>query len=230
MPISLLAVAAAMSLGQFDRFGSTSESGRLLATRRPYALNVVDDVRRPGFNGRLWIGHPIIGGTAGPYLQDLGEPGPLSYGADQDRSSYLYAHIGQLALSLDPWTAIPEEGMYPFEDARNQWLKENGYTGGVRTFVNDLYLFRRDAQPTSLTSITPHASFQLAPDMPRHQGRMRVLAPTSSHAPAALAAVFASGAGDPARISWPMNAPIAMAKVTHLGTTAVAMRVAQASK
>ena len=41
-----------------------------------FSAGMADDVRRPGYNGRVWVSRPIIGGIQqGPYAIDSGSPG-----------------------------------------------------------------------------------------------------------------------------------------------------------
>jgi hypothetical protein len=219
MAVSLVALAAALSLVQVDGLSMRSDADRPLATRRPYPAGRADDVRRPGFNGLLWQSLPIIGGVQGPYAIDRGEPGPLAYGASQWDFSTVYARVDQLIVGVDPWERLPEGGLSRLEDARNLWLKERGYTGGVRTFVNDLYLPQAGVQLASITGITPtpRATIQLAPDAPRVQRRMRVQAGSGVGAITLLS-------DTPGRISWPDSAP------SHLkGRTALLARGGRAS-
>ena len=101
--------------------------------------------------------------------------------------------------------SIDAEGLKRLEAARNFWLKEQGYTGGVRTFVNDLYAWKQaeaktaDETQASTTVPTPRATLTLPADMPIQRRRIRVDAGDSQP-------VVCPGAG-PARVSWPMAAP-----------------------
>ena len=58
---------AATTLGtpghHYTTYYPTRNDGRHLATARPYPANIVDSTARPGFNGRVWIGREIVGGT-----------------------------------------------------------------------------------------------------------------------------------------------------------------------
>lgn len=71
-------------------------------------------------------------------------PGPRAtptaaerYGAAGAEDAVVYVRVGTQVVAIDPWTRIPEEGLSGLEAGRNQWLRERGYTGGVRTFTND---------------------------------------------------------------------------------------------
>lgn len=195
---SLLIVAAAAASIHSDRFGAWGAREELLATPAPYIQGRADDVHRPGFNGRLWISVPVIGGMSGPWPRGHGNPGPHAYGASWDHAAVVYARVGTQVIALDPWTALGSEGLGHLERARQAWLKERGYVGGVRTFVNDAVIWG-DRQVAA--AITPRATIEVPADAPRHRSRMQVNA-------AAARAVLADG--QPVRISLPPNAPAAL--------------------
>lgn len=142
-----------------------------LATMPDYPVGRVDDVRRPGFNGRLWLGETFIGGVQGPYPLAWGSPGPTAYGASDRDFSEVHARVGHQVVTISPWISISTEGLKNLEAARNEWLKREGYVGGVRTFVNDLYVF---AEPT-LAQREPRATIQLPIDMPSFRSRQQVM-------------------------------------------------------
>jgi hypothetical protein len=60
------------------------------------------------------------------------------------------------------------------EDARQQWLKDNNYVGGVRTFVNDAVLYNLPAPKPRTQSIEPRGVIQLNPEVPAYKSRMKV--------------------------------------------------------
>jgi len=242
MLLSLMALAGAAAVGevinhygQDGHYGGVRRDQRPLATGFLYPPGMVDDVRRPGYNGRLWVGRPIIGGIQqGPYAVDTGTPGTDAYGAfgaDADPSNVVYARVCHLVVGVDPWQTIPEQGYSRYEHARNFWLKEQGYTGGVRTFVNDLNVWKPESgqaqASTAGSDPTPRATIQLPADMPRQRRRIRVDA--GGPAPAQL--VVCPGEG-PARISWPMAAPERAVARTATGMliTQAPTRVVSASK
>ena len=150
--------------------------GRPIATAAPYATAMADDVHRPGFNGRGWATRPIIGGMQGPYATDeslLAE----RYGGYGDEDATVYARVGSLVVGINAFEGIPQNGLRRFEQARNFWLQEQGYSGGVRTFVNDLYLYRPPAEPDATSASArpePRATIQLPADLPRRSNRLRV--------------------------------------------------------
>lgn len=166
--------------------GPYRETDRVLATRRPHPAGGVDDVRRPGNNGRLWISRGYIGDPEGRFprdeVRDWGSPGPAAYGAAEDDASTVKVRVDQVAVGINPWESIPEAGYQHLERGREEWLKERGYTGGVRTFTNPV--FRREPAapapaPAAMTAKTipePRAVFELPPDMPRFKKRQEVMA------------------------------------------------------
>lgn len=176
---------------------------RPIATRAPYPEARADSVHRPGFNGRLWLTTPIIGGTEA-YATDSGNPGAEAYGAAGNEHATVYARVGHVVVGISPWHRIDTGGLKRLESARNFWLKERGYTGGVRTFVNDAYLPRAeaDASTTADEAVAakkpglpePRATIKLPADIPRNPGRLRV---DAGRVPGQAAA----------RVSWPESAP-----------------------
>ncbi len=195
---------------------------RPVASLPAYPYSVADDVRRPGFNGRLHVTRPIIGGLPGHYPQAHHEPGPEAYGAYLNQCEAVPVRIGLLTISVSPWAAWHEQGHDDIEYARQFWLKENGYTGGVRTFVNDVYLFEAVEQlrdEPRAAKPEPAAIIELAPDAPRHKRRLRVDATPARGATAAAAILRQEGV---MRISWPDAAPAdAVARTMANGGTIV---------
>jgi hypothetical protein len=151
-------------------------NGRALATPRPYAPNRVDDVSRPGFNGREWIGRPNIGPRTTQWPLDWSDPGPAAYGAGEYDDPTVYALVGQTVVTFSPWEAFEGIGLSHLESARQDWLKEQGYTGGVRTFRNEAYSGTRVAA----SKIEPRATIQLGPEITKFKSRMQVRTPAKS--------------------------------------------------
>lgn len=172
--------------------------GSLLATMPNYPAGRADNVHRPGFNGRLFIGRPIIGGRPEQWPMGWGDPGPAAYGAYENDGSQVYARTNTLVQTVSPWISIPQGGLNDLEQARNEWLKENGYVGGVRTFVNDAYMpvqMASGEQIPARRQITPSATIQLPADMPSFRYRQQVMhlkagdrVSLPGHAPAAMLA------------------------------------------
>lgn len=119
-----------------------ADGGRDLLNPIPYPHNRVGEVNRDGANGRMWIGRGFIGGERTYRPIDWAGPGPDRYGAAENDGSIVYTRRGFTTVAFTPWVQItgadrgPSVGLEDFERARAQWLRENGYTGGVRTIVN----------------------------------------------------------------------------------------------
>jgi len=157
--------------------------GRMVATPRPYPAGRADDVHRPGFNGRVWIGRTARSreGAAPEYALDWRRPGPAAYGAAEDDSSTAYIRIGHNIVGISPWET---QSFSRLEEGRRQWLDERGFTGGVRTFVSDAALRQAgsgegvDASPVAVrpaaTDPEPLIIIELPEDQPRQKSRMRV--------------------------------------------------------
>jgi hypothetical protein len=198
-----LIAATVASVGVVHYVGHGTDA-RPIATPAGYPAAMADDVRRPGFNGRLWVDRPILGAIQqGPYAIADGSPGPDAYGAFDRPDATVYARVGHLVVGVNAWDSIDQEGLKRLEHARNFWLKEQGYTGGVRTMVNDANLWMRQEPPAPEHASAggvplPRATITLPADLPRQHRRLRV--------DAAPAPVRLPGDG-PARISWPDTAP-----------------------
>ncbi len=172
--------------------GPYRDKDRVLATRAPYPEGGVDDVRRPGNNGMLFESRGFIGDPEGKYPRmyraDWGSPGPAAYGAPEDDMSAVFVRVGETTVAINPWEAIPEAGYQRLERGRDAWLKERGFTGGVRTFTNPV--FRRETRPETVSAAQskklpePRAVFELPPDMPRFKKRQEVEATPGMSAPA----------------------------------------------
>jgi hypothetical protein len=148
-------------------------------------------------NGRLWVGRPIIGGVTGS-VRENAEDGAASYGAyGMGRETIVVRVPGVFAFEqarygeIRPWEQVRTDNTSPYsnsftrvhtkmarrlEEARQEWLKENNFVGGVRTFVNDAALYG-PAQHASTARPEPRGVIELAPDTPRFKSRMRVQAP-----------------------------------------------------
>lgn len=111
-----------------------SNHDRVLATPPPYPLHRADDSRRPGFNGRLWIGETFDQGFRNP--RAWGDPGPTYFGASNRHARLAFVRIGTQVIAVSPWVRLDEASFPAHERGRSAWLKERGYTGGVRTHVN----------------------------------------------------------------------------------------------
>jgi len=163
-------------------------------------------VHRPGFNGRVWQGTVRIGPRDGAYAQD---GCAAQYGA-VDSGEWVMARVNTEVVGFSPWCAMRENGLKRLEASRQEWLKEQGYVGGVRTFVNDAYAPRpevvavageRSAGDAKRT-IEPRAVIQLAPEVTKLRKRMqvRVVEPDAKMERSVTVAVrVAPMAGEPER-------------------------------
>ncbi|QOI99060.1 MAG: hypothetical protein HRU70_00560 [Phycisphaeraceae bacterium] len=190
-----------------------------LLSPRSYPAGRADSVRRPGFNGRLWVGEICIGGVES-YPLDSGDPGTLAYGARGLEHEQAFVRVGPYAVGVNPWASVQPAGRelanrigWRLEDERNLWLKEQGFVGGVRTFQNDLTTLgmtgRSDAQAVDLT---PKAVIPAPTDVPKFRPRMQVRSTTT--VPAGLVAGIATGE---ARVSMPATVSIRSAPVVASG-------------
>lgn len=162
----------------------------------------------PLINGRLWVNRPMMGPEPAPLVPLFRSPGPEYYGAIDNLDARVPVRVGHVVVSISPWERIDQPGLRRLEEARQFWLKENNYTGGVRMFINDRHLWappgthaetsgvqtftngRQQAEESEIPRAVPEprATIQLAPDQPRRRRPLRV--------------------EDTGRISWPMAAPI----------------------
>lgn len=146
-----------------------------LLAQRPFKVGV-DDVRRPGFNGMNWNGT-----NPGPANGAAGDCYAASYGAAGQESAVILIHAGpRHIVALNPFAPVPTftadgQPMPPelvknLQSQRSRWLNDNGYTGGVRTFTNEMAKPKKDA-----SAIKPRAIIELNPEAPRLKSRMQVL-------------------------------------------------------
>jgi hypothetical protein len=177
--IGMLLVATAMHGGTPYRVEATA---RPIASAPAYPAGMADDVRREGFNGRLWVTRPVMGGLNAAPNAAWPAPGPDAYGAYGQEGGVVRARVGHLVVPISPWTSWNKQGHRTLEDARSFWLAEQGYTGGVRTFVNDAVLFEAARRARAGAAIEeapvagprPRAIIEIAPDAPRQRQRLRV--------------------------------------------------------
>lgn len=222
---SLVAVSASFTAALASFAGAASAQVRheynyhnvqgQLSTRPLYPVGRADSVRRPGFNGRLWISRPIIGGMAEDYPLAWGDPGPAAYGADEYDGSTVHATIGQTDVAFSPWEHVQGRGNKSLAMSRNKWLRDHGCTGGVRTFVNDLFshYYTTSGQRVSMAQaeaqdppqqeqggVQPRATIHIPLDQPRFRSRMQVNTGST-------AIVKFANADNTLRVSWPDAAP-----------------------
>lgn len=191
---SLALLAAVASADPFARAGYAPHIGngvRQIVNPAPYPATRADDAARPGFNGRLWFGPVVMGGVTTPFVADSANPGAASYGALPGGREQVYARVGELVVAINPFHRWNDNVHPAFERARAEYLQEQGYTGGVRTFMNDAnFLGQMQVMPARADAgaadtadapaaidprhIQPRAVIELAPDAPRFRSRMRV--------------------------------------------------------
>ncbi len=163
-------------------FTSPNSGVRQIATPRAFPTNVRDSLRRSGFGGRMWISASV-----GSF--DSQEPGASAYGAHVGDDTIIYGRIAHLAISMSPWQVQSERRL---EAARQEWLKENNFTGGVRSFVNDasLAVLLMDSSgaadaPAAVrvrTPIAPRGVIEVSPEATKFRQRMQVRAnPNTPH-------------------------------------------------
>ncbi len=223
--MSIVLLTVVLSVGQVQHFEARRSPLDLAQIPAPYPADMVDSNRRPGFNGRLWVSRPRMGGLE-VWARDSGSPGAEAYGAfGLEDASFtaridgLFKHTPVLAFEISPWQHIDAHDPSPYsnpysratrivagrlEEQRQKWLRDQGFTDGVRTFMNDATVWGVHAGEEAEARIPePAATIQLPPDMPRNKGRLRVDAePAAAPAPETLRA---------ARVSLPPGAPAQVA-------------------
>lgn len=182
--LSILAASAMLAVGHVECVGGCGSG-----CRDSYPANTVDSTRRPGFNGREWANRPIIGGVDA-WAHDCGNPGPEAYGAWGQCHRTMYVHVGNQVMGMSPWTRVDQETLHRYELARDAWLRRHNYTGGVRTFTNDLYRpeFAGLVAVEEASLPTPRATIFLPPDMPLRRPTPMVDAGTRISMPAYMTA------------------------------------------
>jgi len=158
--------------------------GRLL-NAVPYPMNRTDDPRREQL-GRLW--HPRTPVGSRSIINELpqGFPGAAGYGATSGQNEdviFVRSETGLPNIAISPFDTIDDftfqtiEEQIPFigrtrtmtklrkdevltelREAKNQWLREQGYIQKVRTHVNAATLVRdRDPIVRDASTIEPRA-------------------------------------------------------------------------
>lgn len=150
-----------------------------VADRKSYPEGRADSVRRPGFNGAAWSGETVIGGVDS-WAVDSGSPGAAAYGAVGQEDMIAHLRVGPYVIGVNPFEEIRAEGkeiprqiLAKMEEARNQWLRDHGYVGGVRTFMNDA---KPISEPKQAIDLTPKAVIPAPTDLPKTRSKMEVRA------------------------------------------------------
>jgi hypothetical protein len=195
MSAMLAAMTAAMVTGQLNQpYIGTPHSGRsdrerTLVAPPPYPYKIADNVRRPGFNGRLWVSSNTKIGGIESYRYGPTNPGAAYYGADERTNFAIPVRVQHVITTVGPWQRVVTDGsaaqgnLARMERGRVQWLKEHNFIGGTRTFVNQASLHSE----VVATNIEPRATIKVPANMIRPRLEVR--------------------ADEPFTISWPHQTP-----------------------
>ncbi|MCB9840607.1 MAG: hypothetical protein H6809_03020 [Phycisphaeraceae bacterium] len=173
--------------GRANFLGRQLNDGRLLATPSPIPANGVYSVRGDGSNNRLWISRGVTRDFE-PAL-DWGRPGPAHYGAPEDPYVRVYVREGASMITVSPWSELHTNGLRNAERARVQWLREQGFVGGVRTFVNPRAAASGEAmgdvsaEPGQLRpgiDFHPRATIRVPANIRRERPRFQVIRPVEA--------------------------------------------------
>lgn len=117
-------------------------------------------------NGRLWISAPFNREPT-PIIEHAGR-GPEHFGAEPTYQPLIVTRVGAELLLISPWEQSGESGLRHFDRARAEWLRKQGYTGGVRTFRNPNTNRLGSVSPAGTSAQPVPAGWFRAPaDMPR---------------------------------------------------------------
>ncbi len=156
-------------------------------------------------NGRLFRGVPIIGGVDVGPKNDLARAA-AEYGAEDQADLRIQTDVEGLfrfhpttTVEFSPWTPVMAQKNSPAsdpysraheklarraEEAREQWLRDNNYVGGIRTFVNDAELYPPPPEAKKTQLPEPRGVIELSPDVPAFRSRMHVMG--TVHTPPAM--------------------------------------------
>jgi len=197
--------AASPALDQSQRQYRVETVLRTAPSSPAIDTSFLNDATPTDINGRLYVGQIIMGNdsssvratTASNAFDDAARYGAAGAGnetivvAAQGLFPFQRAHFAEIRpfTPVDAAITSPYSNSYTtaqkklasrLESARQQWLKDNNFTGGVRTFVNDSSLMKSAAQPNSQATVfppEPSAVIELSPDTPRFKSKMRVMVP-----------------------------------------------------
>jgi hypothetical protein len=170
-------------------------SVRVESTTNPMYSFPADVDNQHTINGRLYKGVPMIGGVEVGPKSDL-DRAAGAYGAYGEENNRIQAEVQGLfhfhpttLVEFSPWTSVPEQKTsdasdaysrgyekmaHRAEEARQQWLKDNNYVGGVRTFVNDAELYPMPPEARKSELPKPRGIIELSPEVPAFRSRMHV--------------------------------------------------------
>jgi hypothetical protein len=150
--LAAAALAASMGgLGQTDHriichggFAPNIHNGRLVTPPPEDESRVYT----PGYSAnhaRVWVGDDVKDIASRRAWRE--NPGRVAYGAvDGCDTERVNLRVYNQVVTISPWQHFGGETFKNFEAGRQQWLKERGYTGGVRTFVNPARLRAMQAE------------------------------------------------------------------------------------
>lgn len=206
MTVEMLMLAAVLGSGD------SAQPGAYLTRRgsEPLVKSFAPMPETPGINGRVWHGM-LVTNAPGPRPTPRLHAA-AGYGAADEPDTLALVSVDGLfdfesGISgvISPWQSVvadnhtavhhysPYSNAYRragnrvaerLERARNDWLAHNGYTGGVRTFVNDVPFTPHDRQTRD---IQPRGVIELPPEVTEFKSRMHVNAMPPGSARVSLA-------------------------------------------
>ncbi len=183
------------------RFAPAIHNG-LLVTAPPEDQTRVYTPGSSSVRGRLWVGDDVKDIASRRAWRE--NPGNVAYGAADAGRERVHVRVNTHAVSISAWQQVEGEGWSNFERGRQQWLKERGYTGGVRTFVSPKRLRAIQAAGTESAEAShgkthePSATIRLR--KPREEGGR------FKQVDAGVAGgVRIVSSGQPVRVSYPMT-------------------------
>ncbi|HYE61397.1 MAG TPA: hypothetical protein VD997_05325 [Phycisphaerales bacterium] len=148
-------------------------------------------------NGRVYKGRAIIGqhelGARGPAADAAAAHGALGEEGVRVTAQVegLFRYHPTTTVEFSPWTPVAQQQASPYsdaysrahtkmarraEEARQQWLKDNNYVGGVRTHVNDAVLYNLPEAKRETRLPEPRGVIEVNPEIPAFKSRMKVQA------------------------------------------------------
>lgn len=207
MLLSSLGVVACLALAQAPSSSASGGSacvGAAPACRAAVPSKAFLASPTVSVNGRAFIGRDGSSKAASPTVND----GAMRHGAGPDAPATIVVSVPGLfefeheprRFEIDPFTPVEvrrgdnrwsnsfarsqEKLAARVEAARREWLAENNYTGGIRTFSSpaaERTAASQVASPGASTAtakdrtIEPRAVFELPADMPRLRSKIRVM-------------------------------------------------------
>ena len=124
-------------------FRSTDAFDRTVVRDRP--LVVAPPRERPGWlttreartegNGRVWRGPAVVGGMSAGALARWDQRERFEYGASREDDGRVVVFVTYEPVVFSPWGGLQGFEETTLEAARALWLRERGFTGGVRRVV-----------------------------------------------------------------------------------------------